>query len=1162
MGICLHCSTENPAGARFCMSCGNALGATCGSCGAAVPSEAKFCPSCGAALGPAEDQAPEMIKLATTLFADVVGSTTLGERLGPDELRALLAELFGMLSEEIIIEDGTIEKVLGDAITGVFGVPVTHEDDPCRAVKTALRMLDRVEQMNDSRPEEKRLQIRIGINTGEVSAEGSFAPQLLVVGDSVNVAARLESAADPGTILIGERTARAVRDLFHLREVEPVAAKGKTLPVKAYVVERERETPHQPLSNAPMVGRQGELEMLDGIFSGSAREKSAHLVITLGEPGLGKSRLVAEFLSTIRDPATIVQSACLPYGEGVTLWPLRDILGALAGFRTGDPPSHVRFAVSELVATLGELDEADRVAAALMSSIAIDADHDPLASLDPRQLRAEIFRAWQTFLSAVAQQQPLVVVVDDLHWADEMMLELLSHLVGSVRGPLLLLCPSRPEILGSRAEWIAEMKRCSIIRLEPLGDAELQDLMFILVGNLDLPDALTAALIEKVGGNPFFLSEILRQLTEESILERGAGGWEFSGEAVEVVIPDNVQSVILARLDRLSSDEKRAIQRASVIGGSFSRTALAALCQGAELDGILRTLQQRELIAQDPAPGQRDGGEYTFKHMLIRDVAYESVPRRTRGEIHARLVLWIEDRRSDGTQDVAEILAHHSSRAYELLDDPEFRLRARVYYLTAARAAARRLAAMQAEQLVWQAVDLAAEPNDRIDALETAAEIYFLGGKSEAAWAVYADALKELRSLPEPDPRAIARICAGAAIIPTRQWGSVEETLSDEEIKATIDLGLASAGDDESVSKALLLVSKAFFEAESDRSEDALRAAGEAVALAERLDDADLISAALDALSACHMHPHGRYAQVREITERRMALVPRLSDLSETCDVYGMAAVSKVLIGMYPEAVEHATRSAEIGKELDLGAYLHGLNWRAHARFMAGDWDGAIEDEATIARFENREPISLPGGYSARSAAAITFCLELRGDPATTARLDVLRDYKREIESAISILPLPARALGHRGVTEEAWDWIDLSRRMYRAAHLEAASEVVAAEQDWDRAADIVQEARREAADCGLLALGYFADRLDGRRLAAAGDEERAAMFLRRSADGFAHIGSPWEAAFSRLLLAEALAGVNEDEAEGQLLQAVAVFQQLGSVQELARARELLRTPA
>lgn len=1143
------------------MSCGAPSGTMCPNCDVPVPPEAEFCPSCGTAVGRPDDQAPEMIKLATTLFADVVGSTALGERLGPDELRALLAELFGMLSEEIIIEDGTIEKVLGDAITGVFGVPVTHEDDACRAVKTGLRMLERVEQMNASRPEEKRLQIRIGINTGEVSAEGSFAPQLLVVGDSVNVAARLESAAEPGTILIGERTARAVRDLFHLREVEPISAKGKTQPVKAYVVEGKRDAPHQPLSFAPMVGRQGELEILGGIFSGTARESSAHLVITLGEPGLGKSRLVTEFLSSIRDPATIVQSACLPYGEGVTLWPLRDILGALAGFRIGDPPSRVRFAVSELVATFGDVDDADRLAAGLMSSIAIDADHDPLASLDPRQLRAEIFQAWQTFLSAVSERQPLVVVVDDLHWADEMMLELLSHLVASVRGPVLFLCPSRPEILVSRAGWIASMKRCSIIRLEPLGDAELQELMFSLVGNLELPDTLRARLVEKVGGNPFFLSEILRQLTEESILEKGAAGWQLTGEAVEVVIPDNVQSVILARLDRLSSDEKRAIQRASVIGGSFSRDALAALCEGAHLDEILRTLQQRELIGQDPAR-QRDGASYTFKHMLIRDVAYETLPRRIRGEIHAQLVVWIEDLRSDGTQDVAEILAHHSNMAYELLDDPEFRLRARVYYLTAARAAARRLAAVQAEQLVWQAVDLAAEPNDRIDALETAAEIYFLGGKSEAAWAVYTDALKEVRSLPQPDPRAVGRICAGAAIIPTRQWGSVEETPADEEIQTMIDLGLEAVGDGESASKALLLVSKAFFDAESGRSEDAFRAANEALAVAERLDDADLMSAALDALSACHMHPHGRYVEVRRITERRMGLIRRLSDLSEVCDVYGMAAVSETLIGIYRQAVEHATESAEIGRHLDVGSYLHALNWRVHARFMAGDWDGAIADEATIARLEDRELISLPGGYSARSAMAILFCMELREHPEAAARLDVMRDYRRESERSINVGPLGARALAHMGLIEEAWDWIDLSRRMYRAAHLEAACEVVAAEQDWERASDIIQQARRETADCGLLALGSFADRLEGRRLVAAADAERAATLLSRSAEGFAQIGAPWEEAFSRLLLAESVAASDEDEAGRQVLRAAPVFERLGSVQELARIRDLLRTPA
>lgn len=1138
------------------------MGATCSRCGAGAPGEATFCPSCGTPMDASQDHAPEMLKIATTLFADVVGSTAMGERLGPDELRALLAELFGMLSEEIIIADGTIEKVLGDAITGVFGVPVTHEDDPCRAVTSGLRMLARVERMNLLRPPDKRIQIRIGINTGEVSAQGSFAPQLLVVGDSVNVAARLESAAEPGTLLIGERTARAVRHLFHLREAQPVTAKGKHEPVRAFVVEGEREAPEQPSSDTPMIGRQAELELLRSLFSATAGERNAHLVITLGEPGLGKSRLVAEFLQTIGDNAVVVKSACLPYGQGVTLWPLREILGALAGFRPVDPPTQVRARVGELVSTLEEVEDARRLAAGLMSSIAIDVEHDPLASLDPRQLRAEIFQAWQTFLSQAVAKRPLVIVVDDLHWADEMTLELLSHVVKSVHGPLLLVCPSRPEILASRSDWIADLKGYSVIRLEPLSENEMQDLMLALAGNLDLPASLKTRLVEKVGGNPFFLSEILKQLNEGAVLERGEEGWRIAAQGINVLVPDNVQTVILARLDLLSNEEKKVLQQASVVGRSFSREVIIALSEGSHLDPILRTLQQRELIVHDLAAPEGDGLEYSFKHSLIRDVAYESLPRRTRGDVHARLVGWIEDARKDRRHDAAEILAHHSNMAYELLDDPGFRVRARSYYLMAARAAARRLAGIQAEQLAWQAVDLAAEPSERIDALEAAAEIYFLGGKSEAAWSVYTDALKELRSLPHPDPGAIGRICAGAAIIPTRQWGSVEERPSDEEIQVTLDLGLEAVADVDNASKALLLVSKAFFDAEADRSEDAVRAANEAIAVAERLDDADLISAGLDALSACHMHPHGRYAEVRQIAERRMDLVPRLKDLSEACDVYGMAAVSETLIGMYTEAVEHATRSAEIGKQLDLGAYLHGLNWSAHARFMAGDWNGAIEDETTIARLENREPISLPGAYSARAAAAIAFCMELRADPATTARLDVLRDYKREIESAINILPLPARALAHRGLIDEAWEWIDLSRRMYRAAHLEAACEIVGTEQDWERASDLIQEARRETAECGLLALGFFADRLDGRRLAAGGDGERAATVLGRSADGFALIGSPWEEAFSRLLLAETLGDLDQDGAERQLLRAAPVFQRLGSLQELDRTRDLLRAPA
>lgn len=1137
------------------------MGAACSECGRSLTADARFCAFCGATAAAELTDSTEMIKLVTVLFADVVGSTAQAETMHPEDTRALMASFFDAMSSEIRAEGGTVERIIGDAIMADFGVPISREDDPIRAVRVGLRMLERLQKFNLDREESFRIQIRIGINTGVVSTGGSFGEQLLVMGDAVNVAARLQQAAAPGTVVIGERTARAARDHFRLRELAPVTAKGKSEPVAAFVVEGEFPAFESAgvHSHIPLIGRRAEMKKLQDVFSSSSLEGSPYLVTVVGDPGVGKSRLTREFLGWVEPRSTILFGRCLPYGDGATFWPLREILRQEADLLTTDASEEAagkleRFANS--VAATDSEEERRVLVDACFSTIGLTSR---ASSTGPRDTFRHLLEGWRLLLTCYAEEQPLVMVIEDIHWADATLLEVLDHLVRQVAGAVMFICTSRPDLLDSHPEWVAAIPNYSSVHLEPLDVAESIRLMSLFLELDEVPDGLRKTILGRAEGNPFFLEEILNRLIDEGYFGLRAGRWELVRDIAEVDIPDNVQAAILARLDLLTPEDRRVLQYASVSGRTFWDGLLMHLTGEDDLKRSLATLIRRNLIAERPRSSIQGDREFAFKHVLTRDVAYESLPRKSRGRAHAGVAEWIERIRASGVAEVADVLTHHYDRAYQALGADACRGKARSYAIVAARNAVSRFAVHEAESLGRRAVDLSEDQVERVEALDSLAEIYHVGGKSEFAWAAYMDALEESSGSQQIDPSTIARICANAAIIPTRQWGAVEQSPPDEDIERTIDRGMAAVRDPAGRDRCLLLVSKAFLDAERDRPDDARGAADEAVQLAESVGNADLLSAALDALSATHMHPYGRYAQVRQITQRRLELVPRLSDLSEVCDVYGMAAVSETLIGSYRDAVRSATNSAEIGRQLELGAYLHALNWRVHARFMAGDWDGALEDEATIERLEDRDTFGSPGAYSARSAAAMLFCLELRGHPDAHARLQVMRNYRNESERAINVMPLAARALAHMGSAEEGWNWIDLSRRVYRAAHLEAACELALAQQDWARARDIVEESRAEASACGLLALGFFADRLEGVRTASQADPTEGQLLLHRSATGFADLGAPWEEACSRLLLAECLSsGSDEERSRAEASEAARVFQRLRSVRELSRARELL----
>jgi class 3 adenylate cyclase len=1105
-----------------------------------------------------------MLKLVTVLFADVVGSTARAEKLHPEDVRSVMTDYFDAMAQEIRAEGGTVEKFVGDAVMAVFGVPSAHEDDPVRAVRAAWRMLDRLREWNAGRAAAERLEIRIGLEMGDVIASGEASGELLVTGDSVNVAARLQQRADPGTILVGSRTARAVRSRFALREVEEqLRLKGKSEPMTAWRVVGERQTTEErgvPGVSAPLVGREHELASLKAAFERIAGERRPELLTLLGDAGIGKSRLVREFVAQLETSAKVLVGRCLPTGQGTALLPLADMLKAEAVVFDSDTTEAALSKVAQLVETAVDRElapEPSRTGAALASTLNLQQEDDMLRLFDPRARHREIVTAWRAFLASLARHDPVVAIVEDLHWADPTMLDILDDLAERLEGPIVFICTARSDLLAVRPDWGGGRRSFSTLPLDPLNADESVLLVSHLLDVASLPAAIRQGILERTEGNPFFLEEIVRHLIDEDLLVFDDGRWRARDQLATVDLPDSVQAVILARLDLLSPPERRVAQRAAVIGRFFWDGAIASIADVDDLDAVFRTLRRREFVVERVTSSIAGQREFVFKHVLIRDVAYDSLPRRERGRAHADTAAWLERTGSDRAADVVDQLAHHYEAAYRYLGSEELRLAARAHLLTASAHAHRRFAIEHGERVARRAVELSQAGAERVEALEALGDLHYHVG--DAAWRAYADALAELS---EDDP-AFPRLAGKAAQFGARWLGTMAEPPSIDEVRTLIEAGLHTARPS-SRERALLLVAEGFLRVQREHSVDdtADAVVDDAVSAAEACGDADVLSGALDLAEAREMY-RGRYGEKRRDTRRRVELVPRLRDVREIGDTYAMAAWAAQHIGLYREAEANATMCVERSRDVDAGAYLHGLTWRVVARFMLGDWDGALVDQAELERVAVLDSRGIPVGYTRRAYSCAALCHELRSEKAADRYIDLCLRALAESEDTRyrgSFLgPMLARALARRNRFDEALAVVPFVPRTGNAGiTLEALCEIAAARQEWDEASALVETAREETEAGELVTLPLFADRLEGQLAASLGDASRAAALLRRSADGFHEVGARWEEAFSRLLLAEIFMKNDTGVAQRELAAALPVFEQLHSVREAERTRALL----
>jgi len=626
---------------------------TCPQCGQENPEGFKFCGSCGAVLA-AEAPAPrEVRKTVTVVFSDVTGSTALGERLDPESLRRVMSRYFDEMQAVVEAHEGTVEKFIGDAVMAVFGIPVVHEDDAVRAVRAAAEMRERLAGLNEEleRNWGVTIAVRTGVNTGEVVAgDASSGGQRFATGDAVNVAKRLEEAAPTNEILLGATTHNLVRDAVEVEAVAALKLKGKGEPVKAYrllSIEPGAEGRARRL-DSPMVGRERERALLERAYERAVGERGCHLFTVLGSAGVGKSRLLAEFLKGLGDSATVVGGRCLPYGEGITFWPLLEVLRKLYG--------------EELVSAIETRLAGDQNAELIASRIG-----GAVGLAESAGATEETFWAVRKLVEAQAHEQPLVLVFDDLQWGQPTFLDLVEHVADWSRdAPILLICLARPEFLDDRPGWGGGKFNATSVLLEPLSDEDSAELVDNLLGRAGLAAEVRARITDAAEGNPLFVEEMLAMLIDDGFLERSNGDWVPTGDFESVAVPPTIQALLAARLDRLALHERGVIERASVEGKVFHRGGVVELSPTEAREAVgghLQTLVRKELVRPDTAelPGE---DAFRFRHLLIRDAAYDGMPKELRAELHERFAAWLERAAETRRVEYEEILGYHFEQAY------------------------------------------------------------------------------------------------------------------------------------------------------------------------------------------------------------------------------------------------------------------------------------------------------------------------------------------------------------------------------------------------------------------------------------------------------------------------------------------------------------------
>ena len=858
--ICGNCGTENREGRKFCSECAVALAVSCPSCGAPNQPGEKFCGECatplaagpastgsgsGAATSPRPAPAPSRPasapapapapvserRVVSILFADLVGFTALSEGRDAEETRELLSRYFDLASDVITRYGGTVEKFIGDAVMAVWGAPVAREDDAERAVRAGLELLDAVQSLGPT------IQARAGILTGEAAVTIGATNQGMVAGDLVNTASRLQSVAVPGTVLVGEPTMRAAAAAIAFEEAGPQTLKGKTAPVPAWralrVVAEIGGRNRSDVLEAPFVGRAEELRLLKDFFHSTSREKRIRLVSLVGPAGIGKSRLAWEFLKYIDGLVDSVwwhQGRSPAYGEGITFWALGEMVRGRCGLAETDDERTTRAKIAETLAEhVPDAEDRRWIEPALLALLGFE------SGIGSEQL----FAAWRTFFERLALTAPVVMVFEDLHWADTGTLDFIDHLLDWSRGlPIYVVTLARPDLLERRPGWGGGRRNFFAMSLDPLSEAAMRELLAGLVPGL--PESAVRAIVARADGMPLYAVETVRMLVAEGRIGLRDGIYVPTGNLDSLAVPETLTALIAARLDGLEPADRSLVQDAAVLGQSFTLAGLAAIngAVPAELEPRLLALVRRELLTLEADPRSPERGQYAFVQALIREVAYNTLAKRDRKVRHLAAARFFE---ALGTDELAGALAGHYLAAHaSATDGPEaeaLAVQARIALSAAADRAAALGAHDQSLTFLKQALTVTTDPADEAALLERAGAEASSSARHEEAETLLGRAIELHRA--RGDRPAVARTIAalGQAMLNTYR-SDAALALLEPAAAEFVDLGATREG----VSLMNQLSRGFYLRGTLDR---AVELADQVLAAAERLDLVGIVADAL-----------------------------------------------------------------------------------------------------------------------------------------------------------------------------------------------------------------------------------------------------------------------------------------------------------------------------
>ncbi len=893
----------------------------CSQCGTENPDVAKFCFACGSPLATAPPP-QEFRKTVTIVFSDLKGSTAMGEKLDSESLREVMTRYFDAMRAELEQHGGVVEKFIGDAIMAVFGLPKLHEDDALRAVRAAAGMQQAQAVLNDEleRHWGVRLTVRTGVNTGVVVAGDPTSGQRLVTGDAVNVAARLEQAAGAQEVLLGDLTYRLVRDYVDVEPVEPLELKGKSEPVPAYRLVAVREDTERPRRlDAPMVGRDAELALLRGALDDAANERQCRLVTVIGEAGVGKSRLIDEFVRSVEGEASFLRGRCLPYGDGITFWPLAEAVRQAAGILERDTTEE---ALQKLSALSGDAEAEARVASAI--------------GLSPTQFpMEELFWGARRLLETLARPGPLLVLFEDVHWAEAAFLDLVKHVVDVADdAPLLLVCSTRHELVERVPEW-STGPRDARIQLERLTEDETEAVAEHLLGRAGLDDRVRARVLEAAEGNPLFVEQLLSMLIDEGLITFEHGCWRAGPDIDKAVVPPTIQALLAARLDYLEQDERAVIEPASVIGHVFVKDAVTFLVPERVRDDVgarLGALTEKQLVHPDLSRSLEEEA-FRFHHILIRDTAYEGILKRSRATFHEQFVQWGDSINREGATEYEEILGYHLEQAHRYLSElgplddhgRELAVDGSRRLAAAGRRAFARGDVPAAANLLGRATALLPEDDPaRLELLPEYGETLLQVGRFEDAQA----ALDEVIDAGQAAPRhAIAHASLVRLLVRLRSGDA--ESWRDEAAETIVEAMAVfqELGDDSGLAKAWRLL--AWSHGTANRFADTAEASERAVEHARLGADGRQQTQAATAYAAAAVFGP---TPVSEAIERFETIIPEVSGDRQAVGV--LLALNGSLLalqGSFDDAREHVARGKAMLEELGLGARLARLlleGWR------------------------------------------------------------------------------------------------------------------------------------------------------------------------------------------------------------------------------------------